>query len=224
MFHISIAARITDLDGGWLDDIGRWSRKASTGYIRALIQIVSIIQLRVSALVRDVQAATSAEEEVYANIGSHLCAHGRSVDDAVRAAVALLHAFVQMRCQWPAPGTPPIADHCAEEDALTSAPRDEQDGEAGSTHVVCDAEAVEVPLGVFIVSVNRRTKFRRLHFTGSCSYRPGWGSPLFEILSDEAPSASGYDAKCKHCFKDPAPASSAGVETASSSGSSSKDE
>ena len=132
----------------------------------------------------------------------------------------LQRSFVDMRGGWPAPRTPDLDDGAAEAaDDPALQPDSAQIDD--STHVVCD-EAAVVPLGVFVVSVHRHTRFRRLHFTGSCSYRPGWDARHFELLGDAPPSPSHFDARCKHCFKDPRQHVAIDADTASSSGSSSE--
>ena len=92
-------------------------------------------------------------------------------------------------------------------------------------HVVAYLTQIAVPLGTYVVSIHPKTAFRRLHFTGSCAYRPGLDAKLFEQLGPDMPDVSLYHARCKSCFRTasdlPRPE---GFDTASSSGSSSESE
>ena len=78
------------------------------------------------------------------------------------------------------------------------------------------------PLGVFVISIQARSGFRRLHKVGECSLRPGIHYGRFRSLGAVAPSLTDFDARCKLCFKQAAVASSTAEESATSSGSSSE--
>ena len=76
-------------------------------------------------------------------------------------------------------------------------------------------------LGTYVVSMQPKSGFRRLHRVGECSYRPGVHYGIFHALGSDAPSPTEFHARCKLCFKDELIASEGAEETATSSGSSS---
>ena len=82
-FVVSFAALIPELDGTWLDGVGRWSNKASASCIRTQLQRVRIVQHKAAAMSHGLAASTAAEAEVYAQFGTHLVGHGCSLDFAV---------------------------------------------------------------------------------------------------------------------------------------------
>ena len=59
----------------------------------------------------------------------------------------------------------------------------------------------DFPVGTFVVSIQRRSKFRRLHVVGSCAYRAGVGFALFEAFGKVMPPLASFTAQCEHCFK-----------------------
>ena len=58
-----------------------------------------------------------------------------------------------------------------------------------------------IPLGMYLVSVQPRSRFRRLHRMGECAYRPGVDFKSFELLGESEPSPNQFTARCKHCFR-----------------------
>ena len=219
-----MAALIPELDGTWLDTVGRWPNKASASYIRTQLQRARIIQTKVAAVSRNLAASTAAEEEVYAQFGSHLVNQGSSMGLAVERAASLQHALVDMRARLEVTTFAPVEE--------PQKPEDEIDDLASTLdacefvrHVASGPTGISVPLGTYVISTHPKTSFRRLHVRGSCSYRPGFDAKLFEVLGTELPELSHYHARCKSCFKTalalPRPD---GFDIASSSGSSSESE
>ena len=74
----------------------------------------------------------------------------------------------------------------------------------------------DFPLGTYVVSIQRRGTFKRLHCIGACPRRPGRDYACFEDLGMERPDADAYSTLCKHCF-----GRAAEVPISSSEGSSS---
>ena len=92
-----------------------------------------------------------------------------------------------------------------------------------SLPAVSDCVVESVPLGLHVVSISRRTKFKRLHLTGACRLSPGVDYSDFEVLGPEFPHAAAFDARCKHCFRSqPILVPDVGMDSATSSGTSSE--
>ena len=173
---------------------------------------------------RDLAASTAAEEEVYAQFGSHLVSHDCSLDFAVERVASLQRSLVEMRSQFRTTAIA-LVEEPADQEEVPEDPAPMRNERVSERHVVADPCSTAVPLGIFVVSIHPKTSFRRLHQMGSCSYRPGLDSRLFEELGAEMPHVSHYDARCKSCFRTVLEVPSAdGCETASTSGSSSESE
>ena len=56
-------------------------------------------------------------------------------------------------------------------------------------------------MGAYIVSIQSKSRFRRLHKMGECWMRPGIDYLEFEVLGLELPLASSYSAVCRRCFR-----------------------
>ena len=84
----------------------------------------------------------------------------------------------------------------------------------------CYLDGSEVPLGFHVVSIQAKSRFRRLHCVGSCHRRPGKDYGNVEVLGPEEPSASAFDARCRDCFRQVRTEAS---DVSSSSGSSSSE-
>ena len=52
----------------------------------------------------------------------------------------------------------------------------------------------------YVVSIQARSRFRRLHFIGLCHRVPGLDYKIFEVLGDSRPPRSSYTAVCKDCW------------------------
>ena len=91
---------------------------------------------------------------------------------------------------------------------------------AGEPPEIPDEQAAP-SLGTFVVSIQPKSGFRRLHRVGECSYRPGVHYGVFEALGNVFLSATEFHARCKLCFKEELPSHEGAEETATSSGSSS---
>ena len=77
-----------------------------------------------------------------------------------------------------------------------------------------------MPLGFFVVSIQAKSRFKRLHQIGSCHRRPGKDYGTYEALGADEPHTMKLDARCKDCFK----LASTGVQHASKSSGSSSSE
>ena len=67
----------------------------------------------------------------------------------------------------------------------------------GKHHI---ADASDLPLGSFVVSVQRGGRFRRLHRLGDCPLRPGVDYSEFRALGCDEPSREQFTVRCKNCF------------------------
>ncbi len=87
-----------------------------------------------------------------------------------------------------------------------------------SSCVVADAVLNPLQLGVFVVAIRTRSRFRTLHRIGSCYRRPGLHYLEYRAFMD-MPAAANFDATCKLCF-----AQSVVDESDASTGSSSSED
>ena len=62
-------------------------------------------------------------------------------------------------------------------------------------------ELTPIPVGEFLVSIQVKSNFRRLHRNGSCPWRARVDFAYFELLASAEPDATTYLARCKRCFK-----------------------
>ena len=100
-------------------------------------------------------------------------------------------------------------------------PEDLARGESPPTAYVMPSDTA-IAMGAFVISIQVKSGFKRLHRMGDCALRPGVDYACFENLGSEEPAARFYTAKCKHCFRgrDEAPQ---GVLSGSSASSSNTD-
>mgnify|MGYP001103874056 CR=1 FL=1 len=59
----------------------------------------------------------------------------------------------------------------------------------------------QIAIGSYVISIQAKTGFKRLHRIGDCALRPGVDYACFEELGMDEPSTRHYTAKCKHCFR-----------------------
>ena len=91
--------------------------------------------------------------------------------------------------------------------AVVPAQRDGQDDLADPLPSAPEAtgqEMVDVPVvqvGTFLVSVQPRSRFHRLHRMGDCSYRPRVDYKTFKSSGPDEPAPHTNIARCKHCFR-----------------------
>jgi hypothetical protein len=53
----------------------------------------------------------------------------------------------------------------------------------------------------YVVSVSRKTGFRRLHYLGACRSVPGIHYMVYEWLGEALPSENAYDDHCRQCWR-----------------------
>ena len=116
-------------------------------------------------------------------------------------------ASIQCRCilchllrnvASPLPGAAP-ASLAADVSVDVSAAEVEVPAAASSQLAVSEPPCI--PLGEYLISIQLKSKFRRLHRHGDCHLRAGVDFTRYELLGSDEPDASTYTAKCKHCFK-----------------------
>ena len=65
-------------------------------------------------------------------------------------------------------------------------------------HQVADAD--DLPLGTFVVPIQRGGRFRQLHRLGDCPLKPGVEYCGFEALGSDEPPHKLLSVRCKNCF------------------------
>ena len=182
----------------WIDCLGRWSASCSAGYIRTAKLRIRKMQLAVADLYRTAEDPSTAfgEEELFEQLATFMRHLGTPEEDISEQVSRLRIDPLEVR--------PPLPTEPAEEsnenvdDAGSEDPLPITD--TSSKLVVADANIAEIPLGTFVVSLQARTRFRRLHRVGDCWRKPGVDYLDFEILGMELPKAAMYNAACSHCF------------------------
>ena len=71
----------------------------------------------------------------------------------------------------------------------------------GEAEAPTDVVPLEKVAGMFVVSIVGRSKTKTLHRIGECHRQPGVHYAQFEVLGEEAPSASAYHKACRQCFR-----------------------
>ena len=84
---------------------------------------------------------------------------------------------------------------------------------------------LESAMGQYVVSIQGKSGFRRLHLVGACFRVPGVDYLQYELLGPNLPSPSAYHASCRNCWPGGLPSGDgAGSEEATPSASSSASE
>jgi len=90
--------------------------------------------------------------------------------------------------------------------------------------------APQLPLenatGQYLVSIQGKSGFRRLHLVGACFRVPGVDYLQYELLGQNLPATSTYHASCRNCWPEGLPSEDREVseETTSSASSSASEE
>ena len=124
-----------------------------------------------------------------------LCGKGFSYDEAVaqtsRLAAATAVLLVYASSIAIAPATP-AGDGHEDVDDLPSAPE-------SAIHEVVEEPSTK--LGDFVVSIQERSGFKRLHRIGDCPRMPGVDDRRCLLIGPEHPPTASYNARCKQCFQ-----------------------
>ena len=119
-----------------------------------------------------------------------------------------------------------VAESGAEQDEImvdkAFDPADINTVKAGS-RLVSDARAAP-QYGNYVISVQSRSRFRRLHRVGGCWRQAGRDFKEFQVMGVQLPGTDSYDAPCIQCFKDFNPNEEVDSDAASSGSSSDVEE
>ena len=173
------------------DYLGRWGPDGSEVYNQTQLATVRTIQRETAAYLREHVGCWDCAGEADLFRALRERAEGRNVDSgALDAQIVALCLWTGISPQPPAsiaaPAAPLLADREGEDDS--------------------EAEPPAVAPGTWVVSVSRRTRFRRLHEVGRCWRVPGKDYAIFTILPAN-PAAEEYDAVCKDCWSTGRPVS-----------------
>ena len=192
---VSAAATLSSINADWLDELGRWSPRMSSTYIRTHKLRVGRIQASVAQAVRtSVSPSAFGEDDSYIAWARFMCDQGVGQDAAVSQA-SVLASFLPTHFRNAS--LPPIisqAGACELEEDLAAFP-----DAVESRHV--EAEVPPLLSGTYVVSILKRGRFKRLHRVGECSLSPGIDYKSFEVLGEDEPSEALYSARCRNCFK-----------------------
>ncbi len=226
----SLATTLSSFPSDWIDTLGRWSAKVSSGYVRNLRHKVETVQHAVARAYRGCEnpASRFGEGDVWEALELWMTANGYT-DDEVSTQIGLLAPkrvpsaadFDPLCIMDEMEAGPAMADG-----TLSEGPRSptelasdvERENEAAeleeglaemldaplSGMVVAAPGAPSPPIGAFVVATRTRSKFRTLHRVGSCYRRPGLDFLEFSV-HEELPSATAFDAACRACFRHGAP-------------------
>ena len=183
----------------WIDSLGRWSGGCSEGYVRTAKLRVRKMQHAVVERYRSSAepGVDFGEDDIFVQLKAWMLSKGFSETVASDQVDRLLTT--------PFSDRPPLPTEVAEE---SDAEELEEGAEtpvplplASSRLVIRDPEEQELELGSFLVSVQTKTRFRRLHKLGECWRKPGVDYLEYEVLGLELPPAASYNAVCHQCFK-----------------------
>ena len=178
----------------WIANLGRWAGGCSDAYVRTTMLRIRKMQLASVALYRRAEDASAAfgEEEVLGKLGEWMHDKGFSLAE-INSQLDRLAVSGQQ-----APPSPTdLADASSDEDDEKTP---EAMPEASPRLVVVDPTEAEIPIGSYIVSIQARSRFKRLHRLGECWRKPGVDYVEYEVLGLELPPASRYSAVCRTCF------------------------
>ena len=167
----------------------------------------------------------AVEEELYAGLGYFLTKQGWDPERAICQVLTLAKYLSLVRdkspCEAIASSAPAVSSVPVDDNAVAFDFAPEVSDAAPLPEIPDEQETP--PLGAYVVSIQPKSGFRRLHRVGECTYRPGVHYGVFEMLGDSPPAASEFHARCKLCYPGEAPKQEADEESATSSGSSSPD-
>ena len=122
-----------------------------------------------------------------------LCSHDVPQD----AAIGQVTAFMDFaNSELAVPVSSPCPETPKEEEVF-----DEPIPTAGSPPPASHEEADALQLGLYVVSIQLKSTFRRLHRIGACPLIPGRDYRHFELLGFEFPPAHSFSATCGRCFR-----------------------
>ncbi len=209
-----------------LEVVGGWRSKSSRSYMRSVGPKMRLIQAAVAKAVRGQLGGIDVigERELLANLRRQILAkgHGSEVVEGLMQALTTFPKPSDDRKRWSVDGTA-IEDHIGAEGTGESQPRDDvtESREAASWLT----KEGRLPAGVhgYVVSIGRKSGFRRLHLIGRCHRIPGIDYTLFEELGAQMPPPARYDGVCGQCWRggrgaplDPTVATAGGSASSSS--------
>ena len=213
----------------WADMLGRWGNDKSDSYVRTHRRRVFLMQTAVAAEARRGEnvGKTFDEEEILESLARHL--RGKEVsEDDINSQLTKLRSSRSSQeegARSPLPVAPP-SETCGE---------GELEGRLEEEVPVLCAEtsrltAPQLPLvnamGQYVVSIQGKSGFRRLHLVGACFRVPGVDYLQYELLGQNLPATSTYHASCRNCWPGGLPSEDREVseETTSSASSSASEE
>ena len=160
---MSLAACLPQLNSEWWDSIGRWSQTISAGYVRTFMHRMGRIQSSVADSIKQLGTAPDPREgDMLAELACSMCQQGVLQPEAVKQAPCIACSIFLASFQVP--------QHNLEFEADEPIP---EQLPAAAADISPAAQPFPVPLGVFVISVQRHTTFQRLHFVRKCPLAPG---------------------------------------------------
>ena len=192
---MSAAATLSSINADWLDELGRWSPRMSSTYIRTHKLRVGRIQESVAQAVRaSVSPSVFGEDDLYTAWAKFMCDQGCSQEAAVSQASVLASL---LPTHFRNTSLPPTVSQAAvdelEEDVAAFPDTLE------TRHV--EAEIPPLLPGTYVVSLLKHGRFKRLHRVGECSLSPGIDYKSFDVIGEEEPSDTLFSARCRNCFR-----------------------
>ncbi len=186
-----------------LEVVGGWRSKSSRSYMRAVGPKMRLIQAEVAKAVREQLGGIDVigERELLAKLRGQLLAkgHGTEVIEGLMQALTTFHKPSDDRRRW-------NADRAATAERGGD-DRDEPHQREGGTESLEAAswlaEEGRLPAGIhgYVVSIGRKSGYRRLHLIGRCHRIPGIDYTLFEELGPQMPPPAQYDGVCGQCWR-----------------------
>ena len=197
---VSLAACLEDVSSDWLDEVGRWSSKMSSVYVRTHLRRISTMQKAVATRVRQSRDTleTFGEADLYASWAAHLRACGASEGEAVKQASSVICVFERYVPSVPHECPDAVPASGAEHDVE---PIEDERVDSPVTPRYIASDVSNLPIGSYVASV-QKSGFRRLHIIGGCARIPGLDYANFQSFGLERPAATEFNYACHQCFRE----------------------
>ncbi len=187
-----------------LEVVGGWRSKSSRSYMRSVGPKMRLIQAEVAQVVRGQLGGIDVigERGLLADLRRLILARGHE-SEVVEGLLQDLTTFPTPsddRKRWSGDGTVD-EDRVGAGGTVGSQPRD--DGAESREAASWLTKDGRLPAGVhgYVVSIGRKSGFRRLHLIGRCHRIPGIDYTLFEELGSQMPPPAWYDGVCGQCWR-----------------------
>ena len=193
--------------------IGRWRPSADEGYEQNVRTNVLRCQKVVAVFIKENMANSDPFDETFVVqlVEQRMKGMGHDQDSCDEQMMRLMTfmpgegaAKPCRKPNWTTTGPVVLVEEPADTVEVKSeqeAQMEEAMSSGGEAEAPTDVVPLEKVAGMFVVSIVGRSKTKTLHRIGECHRQPGVHYAQFEVLGEEAPSASAYHKACRQCFR-----------------------